>query len=85
MNKLLVTLLVSTALSACGGAGVDVDVGAGAGGGGGGGTPTLREGLYTGSSLNFWDLTGSPSTVLALEGGEVWALQGRNPPALGLS
>ena len=83
MNKLLVALLVSTALSACGGAGVDVDVdvGAGAGGGGGGGTPTLREGLYTGSSLNFWDLTGSPSTVLALEGGEVWALQGRNPPA----
>jgi hypothetical protein len=90
MNKLLVTLLVSTALSACGGAGVDVgagagggagvDVGAGGGGGGTGGTPTLREGLYTGSSLNFWDLTGSPSTVLALEGGEVWALQGRNPP-----
>ena len=97
MNKLLVALLVSTALSACGGAGVDVDVdvdvgagagggagvdvGAGAGAGGTGGTPTLREGLYTGSSLNFWDLTGSPSTVLALEGGEVWALQGRNPPA----
>ena len=57
-------LLVSITLSACGG------------GDGGAGTPTLREGLYKGSNLNFMDLTGSPSTVLALEGGEVWALQG---------
>jgi hypothetical protein len=60
MKKILVTLLVSIALSACGGAG----------------TPTLREGLYMGTSLDFFDLTGSPSTVLALEGGEVWALLG---------
>jgi len=64
MKKLLMALLVSITLSACGG------------GDGGGGTPTLREGLYTGSNLNFMDLTGSPSTVLVLEGGEVWALQG---------
>ena len=67
MKELLITLLTFITLSACGGSGS-------------GGTPTLREGLYTGSSLNFMDLTGSPSTVLVLEGGEVWALQGRNPP-----
>ena len=65
MGKLLTALLVSITLSACGG-----------GGDGGAVTPTLREGLYTGKSLEFFDLTGSPSTVLALDGGEVWALQG---------
>lgn len=73
MKSVIASMSVAVALVACGGGG---DV-----------TPapeptptpaTLHQGLYAGSNLNFMDLTGSPSTALALEGGEVWALLGGN-------
>lgn len=73
MKPRIAILAASLMVSACGGGDSSTPTPA----------PSMKEGLYLGTSLNFFfGPSGQPTSILVLDQQEVWVLDGRTPPKL---